>query len=192
MFAYNTTRHESTGFSPFYLLYGGEPMLPADLSFGVDPNPLIPLKEVSQSYVHRLKDHLESARRTVLVRKEQVKMKQKGAYDATRREASYKKGDLVLIWSLQTITQERQIRKIAPPLVGTLVVRKTTRVNYEVILKDGWQNNDIGHVARMKPFFELDSLTDEDSGSSANTTIIDPTMVANQGSVINLKWFQNH
>ena len=98
MFAYNTTRHESTGFSPFYLLYGGEPMLPADLSFGVDPNPLIPLKEVSQSYVHRLKDHLESARRTVLVRKEQVKMKQKGAYDATRREASYKKGDLVLIF----------------------------------------------------------------------------------------------
>jgi hypothetical protein len=82
------------GFSPFYLLYGREPILTADLSFGVDPNPLIPLKEAA----HRLKDQLESARRTVLVRMEQAKMERKVAYDATLREVTYKKGDLVLIF----------------------------------------------------------------------------------------------
>ena len=36
MFAYNATRHNSTGFSPHYLLLGCEPVLPLDLILGLD------------------------------------------------------------------------------------------------------------------------------------------------------------
>ena len=34
-YAYNCTRSNATGFSPYYLLYGRQPLLPIDIEYGV-------------------------------------------------------------------------------------------------------------------------------------------------------------
>jgi transposase InsO family protein len=167
IFAYNTTRQESTGFSPFYLLYGREPIVPSDLSFNVDPNPLIPAKEASMEYIQRLRKNLESARHTVLTRMERVKQKQKITYDGKHRETTYKKGDLVLVF--KPIRKVGRSEKLLHRWLGPfIVVRQTTPVNYEVILKDGRQKSDIVHIGRMKPFFEFNPLTEEISQPTTN------------------------
>ena len=38
VFAYNTSRQESTGATPFYLLYGREAVLLIDVALGSNPN----------------------------------------------------------------------------------------------------------------------------------------------------------
>ena len=58
------------------------------------------------------------------------------AYDATRREGIYKKGDFVLIF--KPIRKIGRSEKLLHRWLGPyLVVRQTTPVNYEVILRDG-------------------------------------------------------
>lgn len=57
--AYNCTRNETTGFSPYELMFGRQPRLPVDLAFG------LPLKnegEITHSqYVKNLKSQLEES-----------------------------------------------------------------------------------------------------------------------------------
>ena len=55
---YNCTRNNATGFSPYYLMFGGKPHLPIDLLSGTNT---VDVKGNSITYIENLKKRIEWA-----------------------------------------------------------------------------------------------------------------------------------
>ncbi|CAL9684102.1 unnamed protein product [Knipowitschia caucasica] len=93
--AYNCTQHDSTGYSPYYLMYGRHPRLPVDLVFGLTygSNPC----EYSD-YVQDLKDCLKHAYAQANISSRQAKLQQKKHYDSrVKKSLTFAPGDRVLV-----------------------------------------------------------------------------------------------
>ncbi len=91
--AYNCTRQTTTGFSPYFLMFGRQPHLPVDLAFGLDDD----TKQPSTKYVDEMKDRLKKAydlaARSIMT----AQGRQKEGYDRRARGAILQPGDRVLV-----------------------------------------------------------------------------------------------
>ena len=93
--AYNATRHDSTGFSPFYLMFGRHPRLPVDLAFRH--------KEIEcdkgsyPEFVSDLKKRLEFAYGLAVEKSKEAKSKQAKTFNKKVRGSTIEVGDRVLV-----------------------------------------------------------------------------------------------
>jgi hypothetical protein len=96
--AYNATRHSSTGYSPYYLLFGREPRLAADVVLGL----MYPDQDqiTDTDYVTKLKERLEYAYRLASTHNKTASARQKNHYDVKVRGAVVEVGDRVLVRKL--------------------------------------------------------------------------------------------
>ena len=94
-YAYNCTRSNATGFSPYYLLYGRQPLLPIDTEYGVFTPELS--EAIMYKYVQELKSRLENAfnKANQFCAKEAIISKQR--FDRTAKSSKLEPGDLVLV-----------------------------------------------------------------------------------------------
>lgn len=92
--AYNCTRHDATGQSPYFLMFGRQPRLPIDLAFGLVKDKD---REPQLVYIQELKERLLQAYQLATETAKKAKEKQKTLYDLRARAATIEKGDRVLV-----------------------------------------------------------------------------------------------
>ena len=83
LFAYRSTSHQSTGMSPFHLLYGHDPKLPSALDFQA---PVCKFPTTESEYGRELVGELKHARNMAKQNVQKKQREQKKFYDRHARK----------------------------------------------------------------------------------------------------------
>ena len=94
-FAYNSTVNKSTGFSPFFLMFGREPRLPIDLMFGIDLGRQCKSKTYDQ-FVNDWEKSMKQAMKIANKHLDTGKASRKRYYDKKVKGTEIRVGDNVL------------------------------------------------------------------------------------------------
>jgi hypothetical protein len=151
-FAYNTSRQESTGSSPFLILYGREAVLPIDFALGNNPEKDLDVGDSSDRARTLTTNKLSAIREKVKKRMAIVKSRQKKRHDRRRRQVKFAVGDPVLVY--RPIRKKGRTTKFLHRYFGPYrIVRRVSDLNYIVEpLYGKKKNQDCVHMSQLKPF----------------------------------------
>jgi hypothetical protein len=93
--AFNATRHESTGYSPYFLMFGRHPRLAIDAFLGLPIDSLS--SSIHSEYVVKLRDRLRTAYEKARNVASKTAQANKVHYDQKARSAQLYPGDRVLV-----------------------------------------------------------------------------------------------
>ena len=110
LFAYRTKPHESTGESPFYLLYGRDTRLPTGSVLNTPPSPyLVDCEDYQVELARGLSSAWATARSEIV----KAQLHQKKQYDRKAKRVDYREGTRVMVFMPQATTTK--LRKLALP-----------------------------------------------------------------------------
>ena len=119
--AYNCTKHEATGYSPFFLLFGHHPRLPVDLMFGIEGQ--INHENHSQ-YVEKWRRAITDAYELAGKKSSEVGSRAKQRYDGFVRSSVLLPGDRVLVRNLSERGRPGKLRSHWEDRVHVVVSRR--------------------------------------------------------------------
>ena len=144
--AYNTGVQSSTGYTPFYLMFGRQARLPVDIMYR-------PIDQHAQSYgeyATLLQNRLQAAFDLVKEHVTQEHLRQKEFYDQKIHGESYKAGDLV--WLHSPVPRRELCRKLHHPWTGPFkVVKQLSDATYRIQRLDRNRQRKVVHFDRLKP-----------------------------------------
>ena len=128
--AYNCTKHASTTYSPYYLMFGKHPRLPIDVEFGL-PKSNSGDNSSKSRYVQKLRRRLNYAFQKATKVANQQANKYKSSYDKSIKGPQLQEKDLVLVkivahkgrHKLQDKWEPEEYVVVEQPIVGTPVYR---------------------------------------------------------------------
>ena len=150
LLAYRTSQHPSTGYSPFYMMFGREPREPTQL-IEVD---ILNEEETPSQYVANLLERLKEAYNQARLSEERARQTRENYWKKRNTDHNFKVGDRVMMYSKQRKTG--RTFKLAPHWRGPYVIEKfITPVT--ITLRQMFNKKKMLHpihVSRLKQFHE--------------------------------------
>jgi hypothetical protein len=143
VFAYNTTPHSATGFTPFELMLGRIANLPGYLQ-----KPPEQITYNLDSYVQELKRRLQHSYAVARERLEAAKKRSKEYYDKQIHVPRFRVGDLLLLQ--YESPRKNRSRKLGPSWIGPYTIKEIKGVNVTLQFRKGKHRT--VHANRLKPF----------------------------------------
>ncbi|CAM6088286.1 unnamed protein product [Calypogeia fissa] len=149
-FAYNNSLNASTNVSPFYLMYGEHPQVPASL---LHQKAITTKVAATEEFATRLQSVIQAAREKLLV----AQNRQKQYANCKRRDMEYMVGDQV--WLSTTNLLVKGNRKLGARRIGPFSVAKCIGdVAYELSLPETMRHlHPMFHVSLLKPYISRPS-----------------------------------
>ena len=128
--AYNCTKHASTTYSPYYLMFGRHPRLPIDVAFGLH-KPNCSDNCSKSRYIQKLRRRLNYAHKKASKYPSEQAQKYKTSYDKSVKKPQLQVNDLVLVkivahkarHKIQDKWESEEYIVIEQPIPGTPVYR---------------------------------------------------------------------
>ena len=138
--AYNTTKHASTGFAPFYLLFGRHPRLPVDLIFKTNRssthNEQVNYPEYVKKWKRAMREAYEIASKHSKISQDRGKKR----YDKRVHQSTLEEGDRVLVRNLRERGGPRKIRSYWESGVYRIVKHIEDSPVYQVVQESSKDN----------------------------------------------------
>ena len=179
--AYNCTKHASTTYSPYYLMFGRHPRLPIDVEFGLN-KPNCGDNSSKSRYIQKLRRRLNYAFQKASKYSDQQASKYKKSYDKSVKGPQLHENDLVLVkivahkgrHKLQDRWEPEEYVVIEQPIAGTPVY-KVKPVNGDSV-RTLHRNLLLPLGVKLEPDYESDdSILEEDSDEDEEGFVGDPT-----------------
>uniref|UniRef100_A0A3P9J0P0 Gypsy retrotransposon integrase-like protein 1 n=1 Tax=Oryzias latipes TaxID=8090 RepID=A0A3P9J0P0_ORYLA len=168
--AYNCTRHDSTGYTPYYLMFGRHPRLPVDLIFGFQTT-----NETSEysEYVQTLHDCLLQAYTQANQTSRHAKGRQKKYYDQRATDQVFLPGDRVLV-KVCHVDGRQKLRDKWEPQPYT-VIKKQPSIPVYVVRSENGETERVVHrnLLTQCMFFPMKPTNEATSKEPEPTTEVD-------------------
>jgi len=164
--AYRATIHESTGYSPNFLMFGHEVRAPLDVVMGLPVHGNASGIAVDD-FVQTKVDRMRAAYRSVRDNLQKAAERQKQYYDLRVKPASHAPGDLVWLWNARR--KQGRTPKWQRCYTGPYkVVEQIGPVNYR-IQRSARSKSFVVHVDKLQPYLNDAQTTEPNPGDGEQT-----------------------